>query len=167
MLCCAVLYQISPISHHFNAQRSSIDCISHTFHTEFIHSCGFGIFVLIFSGCGVWTQSNDFFNRQFTPEMNGESGVVEVKSPAIEGFIRFWTFIIILQVSLTVKSLRQLLILIVGATGSTILVSQELRWWGLLFWSTTWKSPMPWVMYLCRHLPGTGHYSCRWKKSSC
>ena len=30
--------------------------------------------------------------------MNGESGVVEVKSPATEGFIRFWTFIIILQV---------------------------------------------------------------------
>ena len=50
------------------------------------------------SGCGVWTQENAFFNIHFTPEMNVESGQIEVKSPAMEGFIRFWTFIIILQV---------------------------------------------------------------------
>ena len=49
------------------------------------------------SGCGVWTNNNDFFNRHFTP---GSEGADEpfVRGPLMEAFLRFWTFIIILQV---------------------------------------------------------------------
>lgn len=52
---------------------------------------------LIFSckGCGVWTQKHAFFNSYFSP--GGE------KNPAMEGFIRFWTFIIIFQVFMAIN----------------------------------------------------------------
>ena len=49
------------------------------------------------SGCGVWTNNNDFFNRHFTPGSKG-SDEPFVREPLMEAFLRFWTFIIILQV---------------------------------------------------------------------
>ena len=50
-----------------------------------------------FPGCGFWTDRNDFFNRHFTPGSN-DSDEPFVRGPLMEGFIRFWTFVIILQV---------------------------------------------------------------------
>ena len=52
-----------------------------------------------FSGCGFWTSRNDFFNSHFTPGSDS-SGEPFLRGPLMEGFIRFWTFIIILQVCL-------------------------------------------------------------------
>ena len=49
------------------------------------------------SGCGVWTNNNDFFNRHFTPGSEGPDEPF-VRGPLMEAFLRFWTFIIILQV---------------------------------------------------------------------
>ena len=49
------------------------------------------------SGCGVWTNNNDFFNRHFTPGSEGADELF-VRGPLMEAFLRFWTFIIILQV---------------------------------------------------------------------
>ncbi|XP_067039741.1 phospholipid-transporting ATPase VD-like [Acropora muricata] len=53
-------------------------------------------------GCGFWTSYNDFFNRHFTPGSNS-SGKPLVRRPLMEGFIRFWTFIIILQVLIPIS----------------------------------------------------------------
>lgn len=68
-------------------------------------ACVIILFILCFLGgvgCGFWTSHNDFFNRHITP---GSSSSDEpfVRGPLMEGFIRFWTFIIILQVLIPIS----------------------------------------------------------------
>lgn len=68
-------------------------------------ACVIILFVLCFLGgvgCGFWTGRNDFFNRHFTPGSNS-AGEPFVRGPLTEGFIRFWTFIIILQVLIPIS----------------------------------------------------------------
>ncbi|EDO40789.1 predicted protein [Nematostella vectensis] len=80
----AMLNNSGPRSKHSKVERDlNLDVIA----------CVVILFTLCFLGglgCGIWTQNNDFFNAHFAP--GGES------SAPMEGFIRFWTFIIILQV---------------------------------------------------------------------
>lgn len=68
-------------------------------------SCVVILFILCLMGgvgCGFWTRDNGFFNRHFTPGSN-KSDEPFVRRPLMEGFIRFWTFIIILQVLIPIS----------------------------------------------------------------
>ncbi|XP_020910212.1 probable phospholipid-transporting ATPase VD isoform X2 [Exaiptasia diaphana] len=76
-------YKHSKVERHINLDI--IACVVILFTICFL--CGVG--------CGLWTQENAFFNSHFTP--GGES------SPAMEGFLRFWTFIIIFQVLIPIS----------------------------------------------------------------
>ncbi|KAJ7386092.1 putative phospholipid-transporting ATPase VB [Desmophyllum pertusum] len=63
------------------------------------------LFILCFLGgvgCGFWTDRNDFFNRHFTPGSDSPEEPF-VRGPLMEGFIRFWTFVIILQVLIPIS----------------------------------------------------------------
>ncbi|XP_078368991.1 phospholipid-transporting ATPase VD-like [Oculina patagonica] len=68
-------------------------------------ACVIILFILCFLGgvgCGSWTSRNDFFNRHFTPGSDS-SGEPFLRGPLMEGFIRFWTFVIILQVLIPIS----------------------------------------------------------------
>lgn len=68
-------------------------------------SCVVILFILCFLGgvgCGFWTDRNGFFNRHFTPGST-DADQPFVRKPVTEGFIRFWTFVIILQVLIPIS----------------------------------------------------------------
>ena len=69
--------------------------------------CNFiGMLIILFDlGCGFWTHNKKVFDHQYTPELDLNNEDVIQRSPAEEGFVRFWTFIIIFQVNVCTLSL--------------------------------------------------------------
>lgn len=54
-------------------------------------------------GCGFWTNDNKVFDHQYSPELDLDNENVIQRSPAEEGFVRFWTYIIIFQVLIPIS----------------------------------------------------------------
>ena len=50
------------------------------------------------AGCGFWTHHKKAFDHRYTPELDFNNEHVIQREPALEGFVRFWTYIIVFQV---------------------------------------------------------------------
>ena len=50
------------------------------------------------AGCGFWTYHKEAFDHRYTPELDLDNENVIQREPALEGFVRFWTYIIVFQV---------------------------------------------------------------------
>ncbi|XP_046854254.1 phospholipid-transporting ATPase VA-like isoform X2 [Xenia sp. Carnegie-2017] len=54
-------------------------------------------------GNGFWTANNEVFDHQYTPELDVNNEDVIQREPALEAFVRFWTYIIVFQVLIPIS----------------------------------------------------------------